>query len=480
MICDPVAAARGEYFFDLMVDQSWIMREVQTFKYVDLPSATIRTSLTIDGRELSRRATEAGCGGPVLDFPLGLFPKSLFGSFDLVDDSNRTLPLLGSSYDSSVAVGIMCHELLSRNIKEEAITSRVIEKLYAIASKQDGDAIVQNIRWIDHNADNPDEGAIRELFGSDLFDIIMELDEPDEFFEVLRRFGVQYLPIVQIAKPHRDGCFVIKHERVTHSPELALLATEGTAKNFRTFGTGYLRVKAVNLGQQGSQHFRALAPEGTVLINATLLDPDTGSETTQKHVAHITPRWASLYTSFEDELDAMDVKLTFIPETRPFTIPAVAALLSSGLVLGAGLALQLTDTRTDSHRSTPRLEDISAASSGAVIALLLLLPSIFLLALIRRNEHGAASSLLRYPRYSLAVAALSVVVSAVVAAFATNSWITFSVWLGASVLCLAALVIVLFHSWRVEIAKGSALNRLWNRDVSRGGPESVHPVPLER
>lgn len=72
--------AAGSYFAELLTESSWKLRQVQTFKYIDLPSVSVHTSLTVDGKDLSSRARKHKMSvDEYFDIPLGIFPKALFG-----------------------------------------------------------------------------------------------------------------------------------------------------------------------------------------------------------------------------------------------------------------------------------------------------------------------------------------------------------------------------------------------------------------
>ncbi len=443
-----------------------------SFEYLELPSVSLRTSLTIDGPQVLRRASENNADGEYIEFPLGMFPKSLLGSFDLTDSNGCSIPLLRSDYDSSVAVGILKQELLRQDVSESAITDSVLDKLFRVASKQDGDNIIADLEWIDENSPRLDLGKVVEIFGKDLYEIISHLKNTDGFLNLLVLFGGQYIPIVQLDKSNFKSAFVIKYRQVTHSPELSFLNARNALGYIWKPTGGDIEVHGVNLGKAGSQHFRASAPDGTVLADLSMFDAISGIESTQNNMAHITPRWASLYTKFSHNLGPLSVRLSLIPDARPIMIPAIAALLTSVAVLGTGIALQLSDTLGKAGPSEPRLENIALHSSGAVIAMLLLLPSLFLLALVRRDEHGVASSLLRYPRYAIAGAAVAAISSAIPAAFSTDSSLTIKIWSAALIVSLSVLILVSRHWYCIEKLQKDSRNNRWNQDMIRGGPEA--------
>ncbi len=168
----------------------------------------------------------------------------------------------------------------------------------------------------------------------------------------------------------------------------------------------------------------------------------------------------------------MDVKLALVPKVRSFSFPAFASLLISMGVLATGISLNYADLGWDPPRVT-RLSSIALTSSGSVIALLLVLPSMYLLALVRRDEHAVASSLLRFPRYALRLAALSIFMSAVLATFSMSSTATTWIWVSALIVCAVVFIIVLLHYLRIERLTRYAKRNIWNRDESRGGAKLI-------
>ncbi|MFV8241881.1 hypothetical protein [Mycolicibacterium peregrinum] len=425
--------------------------------------------MTIDGQNLKARQT-AGSNRSYIEFPLGLFPKALLGSFGVCDSAGRALPLMGSEYDSTVAVGIMVHELVRQGVKTSSISPGVLDKLFRVASKQNGDEIEGDLLWMIQTSDSPDRKRLREIFGPELFEIITSIPDADEFCEILWAFGQQYVPVIRIDRRELAYAFVVKYSEITHSPEMGLWN--------RAYGTSYLwdprggliDIEAVNLGRAGSQHFRVSAPEGTVLTAAVMIDPESNEESNHTHIVHVTPRWASLYTNFEEDQGKQNVRLTLIPDARAVMFPAILALMLTLLIIGMGLLLQISDT-IDNGRIPPRLEEIAAHSSGAVVALFILLPSFYMLAVFRRGEHGIASNLLRQPRYAMLVASSIAIAACIPATFSVSSRFMLSIWGLTFVTTMTALVLIVRHWWRIECLERAA--RLsWNRDQMRGGPPS--------
>jgi hypothetical protein len=207
-----------------------------------------------------------------------------------------------------------------------------------------------------------------------------------------------------------------------------------------------------------------------VITDAKIIDPETGDETQQNHIVHLTPRWASLYTKFSSHLGQHDVRLSLIPDIRTTMLPAIAALVLSISVLGAGVLLQVLDTSNPERHTPPRLDKIAANSSGAIVAIFLLLPSLYMLALARRDEHGVATGLLRQPRYAITIASAVVVASAVPATFSMSSTFLIVPWAVALIVATIVLCLISWHWLMVERLKTRA-NALWNRDNFRGGPQ---------
>lgn len=463
--------ADGARFYALIENPSWVVRRVTSFEYLELPSASVRTSLTVDGPSLKGQSNDS-----VVEIPLGLFAKALFGSFTVCDAAGCSLPLMASEYDSWVAVGILLYELHKQQLPLNRFSPAVIEKLYRIASRQDGDGIAQQLEWIGA-LDSVDELSVKEIFGSELYSIMLGLADLDIFVAALATFGTQFIPIVQVPRDRLDTPFVIKHSEVTHSPELSLYKRTGGLSSVFNLKKSYLlnprggtiSIEGVNLGLPGSQHFRVQAPEGTVITQARMYDPETNAESGQNYLVHLTPRWATLYTKYSTMLGQQDVRLKLIPDARTTMLPAIAALLLSVFVLGTGTALHIFDL-LGSRTIDPRLDKIAMQSSGAVVAIFLLLPSLYMLALVRRDEHGVATGLLRQPRYAITVASIVVVASAVPATFSMSSRILLGVWLLALVVATFVLGLISWHWYKIERLKGVASTQ-WNRDFARGGPD---------
>lgn len=467
---------RGAYYQDLLDTNSSIIRQVTSFEYLELPSVSIRTSLTIDGEILKSKFELMSPDEPLVEFPLGLFPKSLLGSFSVCDESGCALPLLASRYDSEVAVGIMLHALHSEQIAIDRMSQAVVEKLRRIASMQDGDGIKQSIKWM-ATLQDPDESELKTIFGNDLYELIVELGDIDGFCDLLELYGTHFIPIVQLSKDRLNAPFVIKHSEVTHSPELSLYKRVGLLRIFDPRSSyllnpkgGTISIKGANLGLAGSQHFRVQAPAGTVITKARMIDPESSKESLHSYLAHVTPRWATLYTKRDSRtLGQQDVRITLIPDARTMMLPAVAALLLSVLVLGIGTTLQIMDSSNPIRQVAPRLDKIAMNSSGAIVAIFLLLPSLYMLALVRRDEHGVATGLLRQPRYAITIASMVVVASAVPATFSMSSHYLTLFWAVALIVSGIVLLLIIWHWVMIEGLKRNASTK-WNHDDPRGGP----------
>lgn len=460
----------GPYFAELLTESSWKLRQVQTFKYIDLPSVSVQTSLTIDGRDVIKRAHAHKMPvGDYLDIPLGIFPKALFGAFDLQYADGKCLPLMHSAYDSWVAVGVLATVLRRGGLPDAYITEGLLAALYEVCRKHDGDGFSAKINWIAENSEELEnrEGEVEALLGAEIFSVINQVENSYNFVQMLRTFSDQFIPIVRLSSKSVLPSSVLKYSQVTNSPEMELLPFSSFRKR-KVPGVGYLQIRTVNLGLAGSQHFRASAPDGTVIIDASAQNPAADRETTVPHLVHITPRWASLYSGLSNDVGSVDVKLALVPEVRSFSFPAFASLLISMGVLATGVLLNYADLSWEPAR-VPRLSSIALTSSGSVIALLLVLPSLYLLALVRKDEHAVASSLLRFPRYALGFAALSIFLSAVPASFSMSSTTTAWIWVSALIVCSVVFIIVILHYLRIERLTRNAKRHIWNRDESRGG-----------
>lgn len=468
----PELLRRGAYFHDLLSDQDWIVRRVQTFEFLDLTSAKIRTSVTIDYSELLARANEFGGAEPYVEVPLGLLPKQLFGAFDICDSASRTLALVGSDYDSEAALSVLIYELYSQGIVEDRLSDSLIEKLLRVTRRQDGDNMANDIDYFAATVDNPDHSRIEEIFGHDLYQAVFDLDDIDEFISLLAAFSDQYIPIFRCEPKSLAASPVVKYSQVTHAPELALY-NKGAGINYmlQPHG-GSVDIRSVNLGMEGSQHFRVAAPNGTVITSAVVVDPETERATEHSHLKHITPRWASLYSKFRDDLGAHDVRITLIPDANATMVPAVAALSLSLVIIGTGLILGLTDAM--GHR-TSRLNEIAGNSSGAIVAIFLLLPSLFMLALVRRDEHDVASSLLRVPRRFIVLASSVSILATVPAVFSVGAPVVAVFWIAAFVVSVIVLALVCNFWWRTvqlqEVARSS-----WNVDQEGGFEANDHAL----
>ncbi len=463
----------------MIYNPTWVVREVQSFEYMELPSVSLHSSMTIDGDALIAKQSGATSEIRYVDFPLGLFPKTLFGSFSVCDASGRSLPLMGSRYDSFVAVGVMLHELKSYSVDTELFSDALTEKLFRIANRQDGDGVPEYIERMarDGRSINArrDERAIDvqrniQMFGLDLHTVLSRLNEKSSnaFTGLMWELGVQFAPIVRMPVECIEPAFVVKYSEVTHSPEMGLL--KGSRSYLLNPRGGVIDIEGVNVGRPGSQHFRALAPDGTVITEADIIDPDTGLSSAHEHIVHVTPRWATFYTNYscDSEQGPQNIRLTVIPDARPVVFPAVMALLLTIFIVGAGVVLQIADMTNSDRQASPRLDQIAAHSSGAIVALFILLPSLFMLSIFRKGEHGLASTLLRKCRRVILASSAVAIASCIPITFSVGSRIVLYVWVLTFLISICSLVVISRHWHCFEQIRKSA-GEGWNRDQCRGG-----------
>lgn len=203
-----------------------------------------------------------------------------------------------------------------------------------------------------------------------------------------------------------------------------------------------------NLGLFGSQHYRLAIPEGaralphTITIDGDLEAPEV--------VTQVVDNWVAGYVNNQtDNESAMSVGVRVLPSSQSFLKQAFyAALLTMGLLL-TGIAshfVGLATARSSGQDSEYGLIDLAARSSGSIVTIIMIAPSVYTLILLQQNEHQFVSRLLRNLRAIVGGCAVVSASSAVPIGLALSTTVTVIWW-------LAAFVVSLFSCWHIAATR---------------------------
>lgn len=206
-----------------------------------------------------------------------------------------------------------------------------------------------------------------------------------------------------------------------YSSYLALIHRLGKyIPSVRLSGHQYLRAVGTNLGLRGSQHFHIMIPEGARAVSVQLFGECNRIAEPGEYEQSRSPDRVAIHTSRNpDNAANYDVRVGMIPSTHAFLVQALYAAVVTFILFSIGVLSEIfgylgTSGCSSFHHCAGfyGLEDIAARSSGSIITILAIAPSIYTIILLQKDEHSFVSEMYRNLRR---VVGFTAVVSASVA-----------------------------------------------------------------
>lgn len=498
---------------DLYRDMGWILREVDSIDFGDSRSIW-KTSLTINCDSLRRRIErleeQSGTneivasqfrrtGVPIF---LGLLPKRLLGSFSVTSAEGVAIALSTRSYSSSVAAVIMDRELSDLGLSFQGIDrKKLLEDLYLLAHSNKGS---KQEAFIDLLNERRIEEVVKELFsgkstsilektrsdiGHNLGNAILSLIEGNRLLsrkgipqlarltEVLSVFAKGCLPF--ISTPYDRVCgpdTVVKYRIYEKEPKSD---SEGLSllKRVLTPVITTINVPSTSLATHGGRHVVVNAPDGCRLTDVQVLGLGSNYKNSQDaptYVKRVTPHSASIATFREDRSVAVKdivIRISMMPSISRVLNPAIAAVLASIVVLGVGLSTAASDycNNNPGHH----LSRIAQDSSGAAVAIMLLIPTVYQVVFAYGNEHRLATKSLTPVRRVVLLSAFMAVSAVVPPVFSLHWMTTLAWWTLCLIGCIVTLAMLVLHSAFIQGIIVRAKREVWYQTESIWAPDVV-------
>jgi hypothetical protein len=339
-------------------------------------------SLDIDLRRLREIASEAGIEiGATLPVPIGFESKGLHVDLDIRDASGNALSLL-PSFEDAIASYAIAKEWLDNarlNLPEPEV-SEILEHLLVIArhhfTREDEELLW---RYLEEDDGSPLPVWVEsEVLGKRALSVVEDLLGADNsFIDLLVDLSARCRPLVAV--PTSGDVFILKVRRV----EVGRLPDMDLRSRLR-LAPASLQLEDSTLGRARSSHLRVVAPEGTELASVVVQSPTWF----EKYRVRLTARRAMIHaTADEFQVDRRFILVEMRPAAKGFVWSSLSTCLISTLTL---LMLIHLERIYDGYVTT-----FASDNTEVVIAILLALPSVYVLFLSRQNEHDLRSYMLR-------------------------------------------------------------------------------------
>lgn len=177
----------------------------------------------------------------------------------------------------------------------------------------------------------------------------------------------------------------------------------GYFPSVRLSGNQYLRSAGTNLGLRGSQHLHMMIPDGARAISIHLLDEDDNPARPSEYEESRSPDRVAVHTFRNaDNASSYDLRVEMIPSTHAFLMQAFYAAVVTFILFLAGILAEILGylnargCRLSLQCSEVYgLEDIAARSSGSIVTILAIAPSIYTIILLQKDEHSFVSDMYR-------------------------------------------------------------------------------------
>lgn len=391
----------GQYYDDLIREDTWIRRRVDTIRLLDRDRVEHKVTLDIDNEKLGVIAKRWSLVGAEIPIPLEHIKKELQLDLDVKDQSGVPLAVTPSDDDSKIAYGLVLAAIERHKIDPDTLTPRIHQQLYRMAQRPSLDVLKDITERAKAPGYKSKKGVERvQLDGPDVEQWRTLLSVDEIFGRLLQLTQSYFLSTTIAAKP--DGVTMVKF-RYVEVPE-----TVGSAPFFLRnlgFTSPKIYVPAPGVGTAQREHTRVQAPEGSLISTAKLVSNDgyIGSTDTDvpegKYGKRESHERAVVYTSHLPATSTYGVVLRVVPTLNYFFVPAWVSTLVLTIFLVVAQYVQWCG-----HYLTR-----DTTNADAVFAMLGLVPSLVSAYLIRAGEHQIVARLQFVPRVLLFLAALSAV-----------------------------------------------------------------------
>ena len=363
----------------------WFQRRVETVEFLDIHHVVRRTTLDIRVEEVCRHAETCPFfdGRPLV--PLTMLAKHLFADFDLRDQRGGSLLVAPRDIDSFFAWSLLCHK--AQEVLGHPASSGVETHLRGLCRdfpqpEDRPDAPIAELKtWVAPKGWKPEDPEGKEW---------EKLLANEQYESVLREFTFNFLLITQL-DAHSLAPQLVKFAYQEYVPfyDMPLLERIGLRE-------AVISIDVPAIGWVNSYHLQIDTASEFKLIDAILLQrrrPEQRSLPAETYLTQLSPSATRLYVTSTTKAAYRIGVFVRVPVSGSLRSLWLASAATTGVLVAGRCVLNSLVTATQ-H------------GADAVVALLLLGPSILTAYLVRPGEHPIASVLLRPIRYALVGAAV--------------------------------------------------------------------------
>lgn len=415
-------------FDSLTSNYDWILRRVDTVRFLDGEMIERKVTLDLDLHELRTRAEKAGVTDSTIPLPLMQLAKRPLLDVDIADIHGQPLAIATSDQDSHLSSSLLLATLARRRVGLRRLSEGVLSQMHAIVkapTMDDGLDILYAI--------SPE--SFDEAPGGGRLDLSVTVSERrawkrmldvDEFIDRLLDYTESFLLVAQVDVNSDEDVAILKirlvEERAVFDRQSRLLSPD------RLGWTPQIQsIPMSGLGRAQRNHVRVLAPDDSVVRSTQMLEagvPIHAVRDGKGADGGRAPLDRALFYRAHMKPGPYEMRVELEPARGPFLVPAALTMGLLMMLLIAAAALQWADARfteaspefvfVQRPDGTGSLSAVHStqANFDAAVTVLAIVPSLIAIYIVRVGEHQLVTRLLTLPRILVLVSAFSTIVAA--------------------------------------------------------------------
>lgn len=458
------ARTSGRYLDSLTSNHDWILRRVDSIRFVDSTRVERRITFDIDVDDVRRRARSANLLDPVVPLPLMTLVKAPILDVDITGVGGESIAIATSDQDSHLASSLLLATLSRHGIRPRRLPPEVLWQLYSVVRDRSIDRLVQLLYAVDPGAfdDPPVDKPLRlRRIEGESWDRMLDVDE---FLNSLIDYAGSFMLVAQLDVGQQHDVAILKvrllEDRNTGEDQTSWLSPDRLGWRPLT-----LKVPMGGLGNAQRNHVRVFAPEESVIRHARLADDELELEDVRNGVkpdGSIAPLDRASFYGNDVRRSSYEMTVEVEPARGPFLIPAAITTGLLTFLLWAAAFLQSTDSRFSDHPTSfagsmlaPGVWEITSiagnqANFDAAVTVLAIAPSLVAIYLVRAGEHRLVTRLMVVPRVLVLLSALATIVAAGATAASIEPGRLTIVYVAAATMSTIALIAVVIPLARIN------------------------------
>lgn len=441
--------AQGMLWCELTDSKKWIKRRVETLNIIDDSRFSIKTSVDIDVVEIKKLAEASGIdlsGISYIQVPIARLSKTPELDLDVTDGKNHAISAISSDLTDAYTMNYVAARIWSENIKDPSPDLK--EVLQKIISNNVGLSYLQKILKDLENAnkDWSNNDLPPQLTPADV-SVFTEIASNKKLETLLGIVAVSRELVVSI--PLKSDRVVIKYCRLNSMSDVPAGLNSSSPKWKRWLSQLGIRAVSLNFlventNNSSREHFRIIPPAGARVVRGHLMKYENGrwDKVMSQNVPSFTRRIdENVLICYFSKLPPAkySAHLQIMPRINSFFTPALISALLLVIFSVSALLVKIHPNTSDGEN------DFASA-----VTLLAALPSIFVVLLIRSNEHRLVVRMHRIPRLLLLLPALTLLYAAWLLALPGNQsleQILLTLTIMLSTLCAFIMLCVIIMSF---------------------------------